>query len=118
MTETDSKKMNFLLKLSIAVAIIILCSQIGKKMPSLAGLIATMPLTGVIVMVWLYHEKNGNHEVMVNYAKGAVLGIIPSIFFFFSAFLCFKHSFSLPAVLLTSFGIWLIGAFIHQWFLR
>jgi uncharacterized membrane protein (GlpM family) len=110
--------MHFLIKLSIAVAVIILCTQIGKKSPSLGGLIATMPLTGLIVLIWLYSDNPGDYDLITGYTKGALWGIFPSILFFLVAFLCFSKHLSLPVVLSFSFGVWLIGAFIHQWLLR
>ena len=110
--------MYFLIKLSISVAVIILATQIGRRFPSAAGLIATMPLTGLIVLIWLYLDKAGNHDVMINYTKGALWGILPSILFFIVILLCFKKHFSLPVVLSIGFGVWLIGAFIHQMFLK
>ena len=39
------------IKLLISVSIIIFCTQIGRKLPTLAGLVAVMPLTGLIVLV-------------------------------------------------------------------
>ena len=109
---------NFIVKLSITVAVIILCAQIGRRFPSLAGLIATMPLTSLLVLMWLYADNSGNQEVMVGYTRGALWGILPSILFFVAAFFCFKKHLPLPIVLSASFGVWLIGAFVHQWFLR
>jgi len=105
-------------KLLISFAIILLCTQIGRKFPSLAGLIAVMPLTGLIVLVWLYTENSGDSEVMITYVEGALWGILPSILFFLVAFFCFKKDLSLPIVLFASFTVWLIGAFVHQWFLK
>jgi len=55
--------MRFLIKLLISVGIIVFCTQIGRRLPSLAGLIAVMPLTGVIVLLWLYSDNPGNFEV-------------------------------------------------------
>lgn len=110
--------MNLLLKLSVSIAVIIFCTQIGKRFPSFAGLIATMPLTGLIILVWLYFDNPNNHDLMINYTRGAVWGILPTILFFLIAFFCFKKHLPLPVVLSTSFGVWLIGAFFHQWFLR
>ena len=110
--------MQFVFKLLISIAIIVFCTQIGRKFPSRGGLIATMPLTGVIVLVWLYSDNPGNFRLMENYTKGALWGIAPSIMFFIVAYLCFHKHFSLPLVLTASFGTWLVGAFIHQWFLR
>jgi len=110
--------MQFVFKLLISVAIIVFCTQIGRKFPSLGGLIATMPLTGAIVLIWLYSDNPGNFRLMENYTKGALWGIAPSIMFFIVAYLCFHKHYHLSLVLTASFGTWLIGAFIHQWFLR
>ena len=41
------------IKLLISVGVIVFCTQIGRKLPTLAGLIAVMPLTGLIVLLWL-----------------------------------------------------------------
>jgi len=110
--------MQFFFRLLISITIIIICAQIGKRFPTLGGLIATMPLTGLIVLVWLYSENPGNRKLMVSFTKGALWGIAPSILFFCVAYFCFKKEFPLSLVLLLSFGCWLIGAVLHQWFLR
>jgi len=109
--------MQTVIKLAITVAVILTAVSIGKRHPSLGGLIATMPLTSVIVLVWLHHDNAGKNEVMTAYAKGAFWGIIPSLLFFLVAFLCFSRELPLPVVLCASFGVWLVGAFIHQWLL-
>lgn len=110
--------MQFALKLLISVAVIVLCTQIGRRAPSLAGLIATMPLTGLIVLVWLYSDNPADFKLMSNYTKGALWGIGPSILFFVTAYLCFRKHLSLGLVLSAGFAVWLIGAFVHQWLLH
>ena len=62
--------MRFVIKLLISVCVIAICAQIGRKLPSLAGLIAVMPLTGVVVLVWLYVDNPGDFELMVDYTRG------------------------------------------------
>ena len=110
--------MEFFVKLLISISIIILCTQIGRKFPSLGGLIATMPLTGVIVLAWLYSDNPGDYDLITKYTRGALWGILPSVLFFLMAFLCFNKHLPLTLVLVASFGVWLIGAFLHQWLLR
>jgi uncharacterized membrane protein (GlpM family) len=110
--------MRFVIKLFISVCIIALCSQIGRKLPTLAGLIAVMPLTGLIVLIWLYLDSPGNFNLMTEYTKGALWGIVPSILFFLVAFLCFHKKLSLWIVLCASFAVWLVAAFIHQLLLK
>ena len=110
--------MQILLKVALSIAIILIATAIAKKFPSAAGLIGVMPLTGALVLVWVYVENNGNPEVMQGFAKGALWGILPSILFFIVALLCFKKQIPLPGVLAASFGIWLLAAIFHQWVLR
>ena len=110
--------MNFLLKLAISNAIIILCSQLGKRLPTLGGLIATMPLTGLIILIWLYSDNPGDYKLMERYTQGALWGIVPSILFFGVAFFCFRRQMPLSVVLPAGFGVWVLGAAVHQWLLH
>jgi len=110
--------MRFFIKLLVTLFVITLCSQIGRRLPALAGLIAVMPLTGLIVLVWLYLDNPGNFNLMTDYTKGALWGIVPSILFFLVAFFCFRAQMSLWIVLCASFAIWLVAAFIHQLLLK
>jgi uncharacterized membrane protein (GlpM family) len=110
--------MQFLLKIILSITIILIATAIGKKLPSTAGLVGVMPLTGALVLVWMYLENKGDPEIMQDFTKGALWGILPSILFFLVAFFCFKKNLSLPVVLVASFGVWLGAAFIHQWILK
>jgi len=110
--------MQFFIKVLISIALIIFCTQIGRKFPSLSGLVATMPLTSLIVLVWLYTDNPGNYTLMTTFAKGALWGIISSILFFISVYICFTKHLPLAVVLSASFGVWLVGASVHQWLLR
>lgn len=110
--------MRFVLKLLISISVIVFCTQIGRKLPTLAGLIAVMPLTGLIVLIWIYLENPGNFNLMIDYTKGALWGILPTILFFIVAFMCFRKHLPLWIVLCASFAVWLIAAFFHQWLLH
>jgi hypothetical protein len=82
--------MQILVKTIVSVVVIIAATGIGKKLPSAAGLIGVMPLTGALVLVWMYLENKGDPDVMQDFTEGALWGILPSILFFLAAFLCFK----------------------------
>ena len=49
--------MQILIKAILSVVIILIATAIGKKLPSAAGLIGVMPLTGALVLVWMYVES-------------------------------------------------------------
>jgi len=110
--------MRFVIKLLVSISVIVFCTQIGRKLPTLAGLIAVMPLTGLIVLVWLCLDNPDNFGLMTDYAKGALWGIVPSILFFLVAFICFCRHLPLWLVLCASFAVWFVAAFIHQWLLN
>ncbi len=40
-----------MIKAAITLAVILLCTAVGKKLPSLAGLMAVMPLSGSLVLI-------------------------------------------------------------------
>ena len=83
-----------------------------------AGLIAVMPLTGAIVLAWLYWDNPGNFELMASYTKAALLGILPSILFFVVAYICFRKHLGLWLVLGASFAAWGLAAGVHFWLLH
>lgn len=107
--------MQLLVKTILSLVIILIATGIAKKFPSIAGLIAVMPLTGAIVLVWIHVENKGNPAIMQAFTKGALWGILPSILFFVVALFCFKKQLPLSIVLCLSFGVWLAAAFVHQW---
>ena len=110
--------MQILIKIIISLIVIVAATAIGKRLPSAAGLIGVMPLTGALVLVWVYLENKGDSQTMQDFAKGALWGMLPSILFFFVAFFCFKKHLPLPIVLIASFGAWLGAAVVNQWFLK
>jgi len=103
------------IKLLLSVLVILLATQIGRKAPTLAGLIAVMPLTSLIVLLWLYSDHPGDFSLLVGYCEGALLGIVPTSLFFLTALLCFRRHLPLWVVLSASFAVWLLGVFAHQW---
>ena len=110
--------MQFFSKLVITNIIIVFCAQIGKRFPTLGGLIATMPLTSLLVLLWLYSDNPGDFRLMTAYTRGVLWGIIPTILFFAAVYLCFRRQLALPLVLSAGFCVWLAGAAVHQWLLR
>jgi hypothetical protein len=55
--------MQILIKVALSVIIILAATAIGKKLPSAAGLIGVMPLTGALVLAWMYLENRGEWEL-------------------------------------------------------
>lgn len=110
--------MPFMIKLIVTVLIIVTASQLGKRIPTLGGLIATMPLTTLIVFFWLYAEHPDDYPRLVQYTKGVLWGIVPSIAFFLVVLVCLSRQWPLEQVFGAALTVWLLGACLHQWLLR
>ena len=110
--------MQLLIKISLSVATILLATFTAKRFPSAAGLIGVMPLTGALVLAWVYLENQGDPDIMAGFAKGALWGMLPRILFFLVAFFCLKKGFPLTIVLGSSFAAWFLAAMVHQWALK
>jgi len=110
--------MQTLIKVTLSAAIILIATAIARRFPSVAGLIGVMPLTGALVLVWVYLESKGDPQIMQQFVKGAFWGILPTLLFFFVAFLCVRKGFSLNWVLMASFAALSGAACIHQWLLK
>jgi uncharacterized membrane protein (GlpM family) len=110
--------MQFALKLFISNLIILLCVWLGRRFPSLGGLIATMPLTSLIVLLWLHHDSPDDKALLPAYVEGVFFGVIPTMLFFGAAWFCLKRGFQLPATLTVSFAVWIAAALLHQLLLK
>jgi uncharacterized membrane protein (GlpM family) len=110
--------MQILIKIIISILIILVATATAKKFPSSAGLISVMPITGALVLVWVYLENKGDSILMQDFTKGALWGILPSVLFFLAAMICFKKQFPLSIVLIASFSTWLGAALLHQWLVK
>jgi uncharacterized membrane protein (GlpM family) len=110
--------MQYMIKVVITLAIIVTFAHVGRRWPSLGGLLATMPLTSVLVLVWMNAEGTVDPEVLTRYAQGAFWGIIPSLVFFAVAYFGFRRQMAFSLVLSAGFSAWLVGAVVHQWLLK
>lgn len=110
--------MPFALKLVISNLVILLCVWLGKRFPSAAGLIATMPLTSLIVLLWLHSETTGADDRLTGYVAGVFFGVIPTMLFFGVAWFCLKRGVQLPWALAGGFAVWIAAASIHQGLLK
>jgi len=105
--------MQLLVKILVSSAIIVICSFAGKKVPSLAGLIVVMPVTGITVIILLSIE-GGQKNHLVEYSRGALFGVFPTFLFYITTLICLKINLPLSITLLISSVLWIFGAVTHQ----
>lgn len=110
--------MPFLLKFLVTNLVIVTCALIGRKLPTLGGLIAAMPITTLLVLFWLHADNPGDYRLLADFTRGVFWGIGPTLLFFAAATLCFRRGYPLPLTLAVGFACWFAGALVHQWLVR
>jgi len=103
----------FLVKVIVSALIIAGVSELAKKLPSLGGLIAAMPLTTLLALIWLYADT-GDYQLAVDFTRSVLFAIIPTTIFFISALFLFKRGVPFVLVLLLSFVVFALAAVVHQ----
>jgi F0F1-type ATP synthase assembly protein I len=106
----------FTTKIIVSALIIAGVSELAKRLPSLGGLIAAMPLTTLLALIWLYAET-GDYQLAQTFTRSVLFAIIPTIFFFIAALALFKRGVPFVLVLALSFVIYLGAALVHRHFL-
>ena len=96
----------YIVKLLVSAGIIVLISELSKKLPLLASLVASLPLISVLGMIWMYGEKVDNEKIAAH-AEGTFWYVLPSLPMFLVMPWMMKKGISFPASL--SAGIFLTG---------
>ena len=103
----------FLVKTLVSALLIAGVSELAKRLPSLGGLIAAMPLTTLLTLIWLYTDT-GDYDLARAFTKSVLFAIVPTIFFFITALALFKKGLSFHMVLILSFVVFIAAAVVHQ----
>ena len=84
----SSDVVRFTIKVVLSAFIIAGVSEIGKRFQFLAAILASLPLTSILAMTWLYHDT-GDIQKVVQLSFGILWALLPSLIFFiiFPAFL-------------------------------
>ena len=92
--------MYLILKILLTSLFIILISEISRRSTWIAGLLASIPLTSVLAIIWIYIDRRNLEEISV-IANNILIMIPPSLTFFALLFklLKFKLDF-FPALFL------------------
>jgi hypothetical protein len=101
----------YIIKLLISAAIIVGVSEISKRNSFMAGLLASLPLTSFLAMLWLYHDTHDAGKVAA-LSTSIFRLVLPSLVFFIALpallkiHLNFYASFaSATAIMLACYGL-------------
>lgn len=105
----------FIIKIIVSACIIATVSEIAKKFPSIGGLIAAMPITTLLSMIWIYYE-NKDLNLISNFLQSVVIGTLISFIFFIVAIFLIKKGINFYLTVILSTVILGITVFVYQKF--
>ncbi|MBT9151869.1 MAG: hypothetical protein DDT35_00079 [Firmicutes bacterium] len=73
--------MQFIVKTIISALLIATISTVSRRLPMLGAIIASLPLTSILAMIWLYTDTQDIHKVIA-LSQGISWIILPSLVFF------------------------------------
>lgn len=100
----------------LSAAIIVALSELAKKHALLSGLLAAMPLTTLLVILWVYFDTKDVDKIQV-FSRSVLFALLPTALFFVSLVVALKKGASFWIALFLSLGVWSAGACLHLWFL-
>lgn len=103
----------FAVKLAVSALLIAGVSELAKRYPGLGGLIAAMPLTTLLTLLWLYGETR-DYARAEAFTRSVLWGILPTLVFFLSALYLFRKGVPFLAVVGVSLALFLGAAALHQ----
>ena len=68
----------YIIKLALTALIILVVSEISKRLPLLGSLIASLPLISVLGMIWIFQETKDNQKI-ITHAEGTFWYMLPSL---------------------------------------
>src|SRR5215510_3767474 len=71
----------YLIKLILSAGIIVAVSEISKRSSFIGGLLASLPLTSLLAMLWLYHDTKDAGKVAA-LSNSILWLVLPSLIFF------------------------------------
>lgn len=73
--------MYFLIKILITAVIVAIVSEVARRYSLFAAAIASLPLTSILSMIWLYRDTHSVQKI-VEHCHGIMWLIAPSLLFF------------------------------------
>ena len=108
--------MGYLIKLFVSAGIIVIVSELGKRISWLAALVASLPLISILSLFWLYVETKDVTKV-INLSYGILFAVIPSLTLFIVLPIFLKYQINFYLSLILAIAIMFIGYLIYTYFM-
>jgi len=86
------------LKFALTAALVVLIAEVSKRSTLLGGLIASLPMTSVLAMMWLWRDTHDSAR-LAEYASATFWWVLPSLVLFLVLPPLLRRGLSFPSAL-------------------
>ena len=108
--------MQFIIKIIVSALIIASVSEIAKRFTPIAAILASLPLTSILAMIWLYRDTHDVQKI-IGLSQGIFWAILPSLLFFIVLPLLLKLGLKFSLAMLSSSAIMFVGYAVYAFIL-
>src|SRR5512139_3206553 len=106
----------YAVKVALTAVVVVAVSEIGKRSPLWAALLASLPLTSLLAFVWLYLDT-GEPARVAALADGILWLVLPSLLLFVALPLLLRAGWNFWASLALSCAVTAVGYTVLTWLL-
>lgn len=104
--------MYFLIKTLITALVVAGVSELAKRWSPIAAILASLPLTSILAMIWLYHDTRDSAKV-IGLSNGIFWAVLPSLLFFIALPILLKAGLKFGLGLFLASAIMFVGYTIY-----
>ena len=104
--------MQFLAKVLISSLVIAMASELAKRSTLWAALLASLPLTSLLVILWLYRDTHDSQKV-IDLSVGIFWAVLPSLIFFLVLPLALKGGLRFTTAMLLSCAVMILSYLLY-----
>lgn len=107
----------YILKTLITAVVIVAVSELGKHYSAMAAILAALPITSVLALIWLYHDTSSVDKVS-DLSTNIFFAVLPSLLFFLILPFLMKSGFRFWIAMGASLAILSLSYFGYLWILK
>ena len=108
--------LQFVLKTAITVVVVLVASTVARRSGWLGALVASLPLTSLLVLAWLYADTRDQRQV-ADLSMGIFWFVLGSLPFFVVLAFGLRHGWHAALAFLAATGVGFAGVTVTQWLL-
>ena len=109
--------MQFLIKTVVSALIIAVVATVSKRLPTLGAIIASLPITSMIAIIWLYRDTKDAGKV-IDLSMSIFWVVVPSVVFFVALAVLLKRNVNFYLSMTISSAVMAITYYVYINILR